>query len=268
MIKFIKKNKIISVFASFSVFIVVSYAITYSMPDYFGIEGWYSLFNNIAISYIAAMILYVLQVYIPDCKNQTKAQIVMKPLFIKLVEFLEITIVCCRKYVTIKDNEEIMINWSNIKDKSIYFVPVKNGKEETRPAVKKTIDDIRYLDETFKININEIKEKIYFKMCDDIIQNILSELEMTDFYKTKIISVLTFDATYVPVKNFQQSIDELEKIKDKFKKNCGITDIYEIRDPQKEEIAAYEAILHDNALQARTVDEFIETVLRRCQNMK
>ena len=46
-----------------SILITVSYAITYNMPDYFGIESWYSLFNNISISYIAALIFYVLQVY-------------------------------------------------------------------------------------------------------------------------------------------------------------------------------------------------------------
>ena len=41
MIKLIKRNKIISVFGAISILISVSYAITYNMPDYFGIESWY-----------------------------------------------------------------------------------------------------------------------------------------------------------------------------------------------------------------------------------
>ena len=58
MIKFIKRNKIISAFGAIAVLISVSYAITYNMPDYFGIESWYSLFNNISISYIALYLSY------------------------------------------------------------------------------------------------------------------------------------------------------------------------------------------------------------------
>jgi len=45
-------------FAFISNLVVISYTITYNTPDYFGIEGWYSLLNNISISYIAAFIFF------------------------------------------------------------------------------------------------------------------------------------------------------------------------------------------------------------------
>ena len=81
MNKFVNRNKMICVFFAISSLIVVSYALTYNMPDYFGIEGWYSLLNNISISYIAAFIFYIFQVYKPECDNSRRAKIVLDPLF-------------------------------------------------------------------------------------------------------------------------------------------------------------------------------------------
>ena len=72
LIKFYKKNKAISNIGVIALVIALSYAITYNMPDYFGIESYYSLANNICISYIAALIFYVVQVYIPEDRNQKK----------------------------------------------------------------------------------------------------------------------------------------------------------------------------------------------------
>ena len=69
------------------------------MPDYLGIESWYSLLNNISISYIAALIFYVLQVYKPECENSKKAYMTLEPLFLELIQFIEVTIACCRKYI-------------------------------------------------------------------------------------------------------------------------------------------------------------------------
>ena len=92
MKKFLKRNFIISIFGFISVLITASYAITYNMPDYFGIESWYSLFNNISISYIAALIFYVLQVYKPECEKSRKAQAALTPLFLDLIQFIEIAI--------------------------------------------------------------------------------------------------------------------------------------------------------------------------------
>ena len=57
MRKFIKKNKIISIFGFISILITVSYK--------------------------------------PECENSKKAYMTLKPLFLELIQFIEITIACC-----------------------------------------------------------------------------------------------------------------------------------------------------------------------------
>ena len=69
MKRFIENNILIFWLGVLSAIISISYAITYNMPDYFGIEGWYSLLNNLAIGYLAALIFYIIQVYIPQYKQ-------------------------------------------------------------------------------------------------------------------------------------------------------------------------------------------------------
>ena len=268
MIVFIKKNKIISFFAFVSIIIVISYAITYSMPDYYGIEGWYSLFNNIAISYIAAVFFYVLQVYLPECQNQKKAQMILKPVFIDLVEFLEYTIACCRKFVVTQDDGKIYINWTNKNDKSLYFIPIKGEVNIHRPAVKKTETDIKNLNDIFKTKIKCIKEKIDFRMCDQSISNALSKIEMSDFYSSTIITALMFESTFIAFPKFQESVNEFEILVDEFKQCCGITDKYDIRNAETIEIASYEAIVEKKALQASTIDEFNEISYREYLKME
>lgn len=90
------------------------------MPDYFGIEGWYSFFNNVSISYIAALIFYVLQVYIPECHKSQRAQKVLEPLFADLIKFMEVTIACCRRFVSVDEKDKLTIDWGD-KDKK-YFI--------------------------------------------------------------------------------------------------------------------------------------------------
>lgn len=57
-------------------------------------------------------------------------------------------------------------------------------------------------------------------------------------------------------------MDQFEKIKDDFKRLCGITYKYEVRNAEDMEMALNEAIFHENALQAGSVDKFNETLYR------
>ena len=269
MIKFIKRNKIISAFGAIAVLISVSYAITYNMPDYFGIESWYSLFNNISISYIAALIFYVLQVYKPECENSVKAYESLEPLFLDLIEFIEVTIACCRKYVSIKE-DSIVIDWSNKEEKVIYFVPTVEGKEKSghRPAIRKSASDIGAVGAIYKAKIKEIKERIGFRECDHDILNALSKLESSDFFKNTVPAALMLEGSFVKFSNFQSYVNAFETIKDDFKKCCGIACEYTIRDAEDMEIAISEAIFGGKALQAKTVDEFNEIAVRQLLKQK
>lgn len=98
--------------------------ITYNMPDYFGIEPFYSWLNNLAISYIAALIFFIVQVYIPEERNEKKCMEILKNNFADLTRFVDITIWVCEKYITVKekgaelhwngDNEKYTLNISNV----------------------------------------------------------------------------------------------------------------------------------------------------------
>lgn len=264
MIKFIKRNTIISIFGFISILISVSYAITYHMPDYFNIENWYSLFNNISISYIAALIFYVLQVYKPECDNSKKAQVILEPLFLDLIKFIEITIACCRKYVSIDETGKIVINWWDEEQKILYFVPIINGSNghSNKSAIRKSKAELKQIDNIYKSKITEIKERIDFRDCDVDIRRVISKLEATDFFRNTIIVALMFEKSFIAFPEFQNSVDQFEKIKDELKRLCGITYKYEVRNAEDMEMALNEAIFHENALQAGSVDKFNETLYR------
>lgn len=264
MIKFIKRNAIISFFGLISVVISASYAITYNMPDYFGIESWYSLFNNISISYIAALVFYVLQVYKPECDNSKRAQVILEPLFLDLVKFMEVTIACCRKYVSVSDTGHIAINWWGKEQKILYFVPTiedSNG-EGHETAVRKSELELRKIDDIYKSKILEIKNRIVFRDCDPDILNALSKLEASDFFKFTIASALMFDRGFVTYSGFPSNVNKFEGLKDEFKKCCGITHKYGVRDAEDMEIALNETIFYKGALSKSSIEEFDEKLYR------
>lgn len=265
MIKeFIKRNTIISVFGIVSILIAISYAATYNMPDYFGIEGWYSLLTNISISYIAALIFYVLQVYKPECEGRKRAKESLVSLFADLVKFSEITIACCRKYISIDADSKLTIQWYDKERKMLYFVPVVNGttKVEHRPAVRKTSGEIQMIGKIYRSKIDEIKNRIEFKECDSDIVHALSKMEASNFFNSSITSALMFAETFIEFPGFQHQVDEFEKVENDFKQCCEISCSYGIRDAEAIEISVSEAIYHKNALQSSSVKDFNSLVFR------
>ena len=230
------------------------------MPDYFGIEGWFSLLNNISISYIAALIFFVLQVYKPECENHKKAQMALNPLFLDLVRFIELTIACCKKYVHVDEKMKITIDWMNKKQKIIYFVPVIDGQNNCgqQSVVRKSELELRGMGKIYKSKIKEIKERIDFRECAPDILYALSKLEAMDFFQSTLVPALMFDGSIVGFPGFQDSVSEFEMLKDEFKKCCGITCKYEVGDAENREIALYEAVYFKEAWQAESVNEFNE----------
>ncbi len=262
--KFIKRNRIISFFGLISVVISASYAITYNMPDYFGIESWYSLFNNISISYIAALIFYILQVYKPECDNSKKAHVILNPLFLDLIKFMEVTIACCRKYVSVSDTGHIVINWWDKEQKVLYIAPTvedSNG-ESHETAVRKSELELRKIDDIYKSKIREIKDRIVFRDCDTDILYALSKLEASDFFKFTIVSALKLDRGFVTYSGFPSSVDKFEVLKDEFKRCCGITHKYGVRDAEDMEMALNETIFYKDALKKGSIEEFNEVLYR------
>ena len=125
------------------------------MPDYLGIEPFYSFLNNISISYLAAVIFYVVQVYIPSEEDEKKSLEILKPKFQQLIEFIEITILVYEKFVKIKD-KGVNIEWTE-KDK-IYFRYHKVGTEKSSSPRCYTKQDMLNLQNTLKKHLDDIRE--------------------------------------------------------------------------------------------------------------
>lgn len=142
------------------------------------------------------------------------------------------------------------------------------GSDSHRPAIRKEKTDLVKLQDIYKNKIKEIKERISFRECDSDLIRVLSELESSDFFKSILAVAITFECTFVEFPGFQDGVNEFERIKDKFKSCCGITCKYEVRDAEKMEIAACEAIFCKNALQATSVDEFNEITYREFLRMQ
>ena len=66
------------------------------------IENWYLLFNNISISYLAALIFFVLQVYIPQINGEQLAYDAIKLDIRDIEKLLSITQECLKYYVRYK----------------------------------------------------------------------------------------------------------------------------------------------------------------------
>lgn len=268
VIKFWEKNRIITIIGIVAAFISVTYCITYDMPDYFGIEAWFAFLNNLSISYIAAFIFYILQVYKPEHENHKKAQVILNPLFLDLVRFVEITIACCRKYIKISEDGTISIDWKNQDQKVIYFIPTTDTDNSHRPAIKKTETDLKNIEKVFKSKIDEIKSRISFKECDPDILMALSKLEAINFFNSVFVSVLMFERTFIKFPDFFKEVDKFELAKDEFKNYCRITDKYDVRDAEDAEIAACEVIFYKDALQSKSANEFTEIALREYVSMQ
>lgn len=266
MIKeFFKRNLVISLFGIASVFIAVIYAATYMMPDYLEIEGWFSLLTNIAVSYIAALVFYILQVYKPECEGRKRAKESLTPLFEKLIELIELTILCCRKYVSISADEKVTIQWVDPKEKSLCFNFVQNGSsvKNGRRGVIKTECEIQNLGTVYKSQFDEIKNRIDFRDCDPEIVHALSKLESSHFFSHTLPSLLMVADTIVSYPGFKLSVDQLEKDVIDFKKCCGIATTYEIKDAEPMDIAMYKVARSRKMLQAASIRELNAVVMRQ-----
>lgn len=251
-------------------FIVISYAVTYNMPDYFNIEGWYSLFNNLSISYLAALVFYVLQVYIPKLDKSKRASVALKPLFSDLVMFIEISIDCCRKFVEIDEEGTISIKWSDPVKKNISFAKgkVTDGKITGRIPIIKTDKELREIKKIYEYKMSVIKNRTDFKDCDEYILSLISDLESSNFYNITIPELIIFEASFHKVNDLEDRIVALEDLKNKLKQYCEIDDEFAIREANEVELFALDQILHNDALKVKTGKEFIEKTFRSLYDEK
>lgn len=226
IIKFYLKNKKISNIGIVALAICISYIITYNMPDYLGIEPFYSFLNNISISYLAAVIFYVVQVYIPSEEDEKKSLEILKPKFQQLIEFIEITILVYEKFVKIKD-KGVNIEWTE-KDK-IYFRYHKVGTEKSSSPRCYTKQDMLNLQNTLKKHLDDIRESSVFRYCENEVVHEISQLEECGVFNNFVLMVLLAD-TEISFANMDDGINKMRPHIEYLKKKIGIDGTYELED--------------------------------------
>lgn len=203
------------------------------MPDFFGIEPLYAWLNNIAISYDAAMIFFVVQVYIPEQKNKKHCMEVLKNNFVELAKFLDLTILICKRHIKIKETGADLL-W-NSEEEKIYIKYSKLDDIKAFSITSYTKSEIYDLDKQFNKKIAKIKESPVIKFCDYELLEILTKIEASNFYKTLQRTVM-FANTVTNLQGFNDAVNDLQELDDKMKNLCMIDvnyRLYEIDEMDK-----------------------------------
>lgn len=231
--QFYLSNKGISKIGIVSTLISISYILTYEMPDYFGIEPLYVWINNIAISYIAAMIFFVVQVYIPEQSNKKQCMEVLKNKFSDLAKFIDITILVYKKHVKIKEKGADLL-W-NSEEEKIYVKYSKIGDTRAFSYRSYTKSEILNLEKVYNKKIANIKDSSVIKFCDYELLEVLTRIEAIKFFETIQYVVMLAD-TETNLQSCSDVLNELQELNDKMKKICKIDteyQLYEIEEMDK-----------------------------------
>lgn len=206
--KSISKDTVLFIIGIVSLLIIIAYAATFYMPDYFHIEGWFSMLTNIAISYVAAVFFYLFQVYLPEKRKAKLAIEANKSLLYDMQKKLIITALVMEKYFFI-ENKHLIISWNGRNEEVLYFGYRDNGDSGKKNATPCSYskDDFQNLKRNFTDIISKIKQSVYAPYFDDDLLKLLSDLEMTGVFHSL--------QTYLRLYNSDIGIYSIEKdIKD------------------------------------------------------
>lgn len=226
MKKFYQKNKKICIVGFMAMIVCFSYIVTYNMPDYLGIEPFYSFLNNISISYLAAVIFFVVQVYIPSEENEKKSLEILKPKIQKLIEFVEVTILVYEKFVKIK-NKGIDIDWTE-KDK-IYFKYNKKGNEKNSSPRCYTKQEMLNLENALKHHLDDIRDSSVFRYCEYEIIHEMTEIEESKAFRNFANMVLLAE-TEISFSSMDTCINKIRPHIECIKKKLNFYEEYELED--------------------------------------
>jgi len=248
IIIFYKKNKAISNLGIIMLIISFSYAITYNMPDILGIEAYYSLLNNICISYVAALIFYVFQVYIPEKRNNNKFMEIMTNKFFDFIKLNEIILLLCDKHIIINEKGAI-ISWNGDGEK-IYLKVKTSTDPKSSELIYYTKQQLLDMKKEYSRKLNEIKESTLINYCDSEILEKLSEIEKQDFYTT-FANIIRFANSDIGFRDARDSINYFKKLNEELKQLCSVSTIRYLEEVSKEDIQQTDAIY--NCLRSNTL---------------
>lgn len=91
--EFAKKNRWITACFFVSIGVIISYILTWNLPELFNGAGlWYNILFQLAIGYVINFMFYVTQVYLPNKKHETKIKELIAKRIDKLIRDMDSTL--------------------------------------------------------------------------------------------------------------------------------------------------------------------------------
>lgn len=255
--KFYKKNKRISQIGILALVISGSYVLTYNMPDYFGIEPIYSFFNNVSISYIAALIFFVVQIYIPEEDNKKKSMQILRNQFEGIIEFVDSIILLSEKYFEI-GTKGAKILWND--SEKILFVRYSKNEEKGLKLRVFTEKELTEQKTVFGRKLKEIKELSVINYCDYEVLKKLTEIEKNKFFDI-LNTVVQFADTDLSFDNFIKEKNSMKTLLNEFRMLCDIPKhnlcIEDMNDKEKKMMIQAISDVHDNCVSLENVNKIM-----------
>lgn len=158
------------------------------------VTKFFDLFYQLAIGYIVSFIFFILQVYIPDIKNQKKAfEIIKNQVGSLSYDLLDIVFVI-EKCTTISKDEFV------INQPLIYFVRFRKGENENGAAnkIELSYSDIYEYESRFKRDIEGIVSNSLYSQNDHNIISAIANLQSNTFFPM-LLAKLEANQKTIPV---------------------------------------------------------------------
>ncbi len=216
--QFLKKYTCISAIGFIALAISVSYIIySCKISNHICIESIYSFLNNLSISYIAALIFFIVQVYIPEKNDNKKLMQILNNSFVDLIEFVDSIILLTEKYFEI-GTKGTKILW-NDSTKILFVKYSKNNSSNLRLFSK---EELINQEKVFSKKVYKIKKLPLINHCDYDILLKLSEIEKNDFFQdlNQVVEYANSDITF---NKFIAERNRMKTLLDEFRKLCNIS---------------------------------------------
>jgi len=259
--RFYLKNKKICIIGVVAIGVCMTYIMTYYIPDYFNIEAVYSFIYNISISYLAAVIFYIVQVYGPEEANQRKSLEILRPKFEQLIEFIEVTLLVFDEYIDVKQQGAV-ISWT--RDEKIYIKFYKKG-QDNKTLKRFTKEELISLNKSVGKLLLEIRNDTVFKYCEYGVAKLLSDIQMCGAME-EISNVIRLSNTIVGLNNVSLSIEKMRVLLKNAKKLYGFNYEYAIDRADVRDITILDMVSDDMAKSLKDIDIINKAIFK--ENIK
>lgn len=205
---FYKRNKILSWMFGIATLIILSYYISYDMPELIpGIEKWYNLLTNLCIGVVVNFLFYICQVYMPTLDTEEKSLLQIKDRMKHLGNNLQELIFILDSYVDGWDQNMIVV-----KDKVIFFKKADSQDDEFGWGRRFDFDkDLPHLTKSIVEAADKLSSSVPAAKCSEDVLNVLYDIQSNDIYwKLTQATMNAFTGNAV----FNGSKDDLDKLKD------------------------------------------------------